>query len=183
MSAIHWVNRCRGGREPRAGALMRMLGFLEMGSGWRFRTKHVHGVAKVLALCVTMGSSHHRRQSVCVSSRHQLAGTTPGRGGGESLYPHLGRQYVGSSVAGSTKRTYESGRRSWRKFRRLMRCPESSESSDSDSHKTWALVEFSSWCCTSEGILANTIPGKFAAVQYFRRLHVGGELPVTAPVV
>ena len=28
MSAIHGVNRCRGGREPRAGALMPMLGCL-----------------------------------------------------------------------------------------------------------------------------------------------------------
>ena len=49
MSAIHWVNRCRGGREPRAGALMRMLGCLEMRSGWCFRAKHVRGVANVLA--------------------------------------------------------------------------------------------------------------------------------------
>ena len=45
MSAVHWVNRCRGGREPRAGALMRILGCLEMHTGWRFRAKHVRGVA------------------------------------------------------------------------------------------------------------------------------------------
>ena len=31
--------------------------------------------------------------------------------------------------------------------------------------------------------LANTISGTFAAVQYFHRLKVGVELPVTAPVV
>ena len=49
MSAIHWVSRCRGGREPRAGALMRILGCLEMRSGWCFRAKHVRGVANVLA--------------------------------------------------------------------------------------------------------------------------------------
>ena len=48
-SAVHWVNRCRGGREPRAGALMRILGCLEMRSGWCFRAKHVRGVANVLA--------------------------------------------------------------------------------------------------------------------------------------
>ena len=57
------------------------------------------------------------------------------------------------------------------------------ESSDSDSHKAWALTEFASWCCASERNLANTIAGKFAAVQYFDRLDVGVELPVTAPVV
>ena len=49
MSAVHWVNGCRGGREPRAGILMRLLGYLEMHSGWCFRTKHVRGVANVLA--------------------------------------------------------------------------------------------------------------------------------------
>ena len=49
MSAVHWVNRCRGGREPRAGALMRILGCLEKHSGWCFRAKHVRGVANVLA--------------------------------------------------------------------------------------------------------------------------------------
>ena len=48
MSAIRWVNRCRGGREPRAGGFMRMLGCLEMRSGWCFRAKQVRGVANVL---------------------------------------------------------------------------------------------------------------------------------------
>ena len=32
-SGIHWVNRYRGGREPRSGAVMRMMGCLEMRSG------------------------------------------------------------------------------------------------------------------------------------------------------
>ena len=36
---------------------------------------------------------------------------------------------------------------------------------------------------SSEGNLAYTISVKFAAVQYFHRLRVGMELPVTAPVV
>ena len=33
MSAIQWVSKCRGGKEPRSGALMRLLGCLEVGSG------------------------------------------------------------------------------------------------------------------------------------------------------
>ena len=49
ISAVYWVNRCRGGRKPRAGALMRMLGCLEMRSNWCFRAKHVRGVTNVLA--------------------------------------------------------------------------------------------------------------------------------------
>ena len=49
MSAVHWIGKCRGGTEPRSGALMRMLGCLEMRSGWCFRVKHVKGIANMLA--------------------------------------------------------------------------------------------------------------------------------------
>ena len=49
ISAVHWVNKCRGAREPRSGALMRMLGCLEMRNEWRFRAKHIKGVENTLA--------------------------------------------------------------------------------------------------------------------------------------
>ena len=48
-SGVHWVNRYRGGREPRSGAVMRMMGCLEMRSEWCFRAKHVKGVSNTLA--------------------------------------------------------------------------------------------------------------------------------------
>ena len=49
MATVHWTSKCRGGKEPRSGTLMRMLGCLEMRSGWYFRAKHVKGVANTLA--------------------------------------------------------------------------------------------------------------------------------------
>ena len=49
MSAVHWVNQCRGSKEPRSGALMRIMGVLEMRNGWRFRAKHIKGVANTIA--------------------------------------------------------------------------------------------------------------------------------------
>lgn len=33
MSATYWVNRCKWGTEPRSGALMSILGCLEMDAG------------------------------------------------------------------------------------------------------------------------------------------------------
>ena len=48
-SSVAWVNKGRGGREPRSGALMRMLGCLEMGSGWCFEAAHVKGVDNTIA--------------------------------------------------------------------------------------------------------------------------------------
>ena len=49
IPAVHWVNHCRGGVEPRSGTLMRILGCLEIGSGWCFQAKHVKGAANTLA--------------------------------------------------------------------------------------------------------------------------------------
>ena len=46
---VHWVNRSRGSREPWSGAVMRMMGCLEMRSGWYFRAKHVKGMTNTLA--------------------------------------------------------------------------------------------------------------------------------------
>ena len=44
MSAVQWVSKRRGGIEPRSGALMRLVGCLEVGSGWCFNALHVAAV-------------------------------------------------------------------------------------------------------------------------------------------
>ena len=49
MSAGHCINRCRGAKEPRSGALMRILGCSEMRNGGQFRAKHIKGLANTLA--------------------------------------------------------------------------------------------------------------------------------------
>ena len=49
MSAVQWVSNCRGGREPRSGALMRLLGCLEVSSGWCFDPLHVTGAENTIA--------------------------------------------------------------------------------------------------------------------------------------
>ena len=69
MSAVYWVNQCRGGREPRADALLRMLGCLEMRSGCCFRTKHMRSVAKVL----TDGMSRWNRSTIASNPLYALS--------------------------------------------------------------------------------------------------------------
>lgn len=64
-----------------------------------------------------------------------------------------------------------------------MGCQECLASSDSDSFKAWALIEFASWYCASDVDLTNTISGTLTAVKYLHRLRVGVEQPVTVPVV
>lgn len=48
-SAVAWVNKCRGGKEPRSGALMRVLSYLEMGSDWHFDSRHIAGAKNTIA--------------------------------------------------------------------------------------------------------------------------------------
>ena len=48
-AAVEWVQRCRGGKEPRTRALMRLLSVLESSSGWHFDAKHVRGIFNVAA--------------------------------------------------------------------------------------------------------------------------------------
>lgn len=56
-SSVTWVNKCRGGRkEPRAGALMRILGCLEMGSGWCYDAWHVKVLTMQSQTDFTMGT-------------------------------------------------------------------------------------------------------------------------------
>ena len=48
-AAVEWVRRCHGGKEPQSGTLMRLLGALELSSGWNLDTKHVRGFFNVAA--------------------------------------------------------------------------------------------------------------------------------------
>ena len=61
--AVEWVRRCRGSKEPRSGALMRLLGVLELSYGWHFDAKHVRGIFNVAA----DGISRWDRASVIVN--------------------------------------------------------------------------------------------------------------------
>ena len=49
MSPVQWVSKCRGARESRPGAPMRLLWCLEVGSGWCVDALHVAGVENTIA--------------------------------------------------------------------------------------------------------------------------------------
>lgn len=48
-AAFYWERRCRGGNERRSGALMCLLGVLELSSGWHVDAVHVQGIHNVAA--------------------------------------------------------------------------------------------------------------------------------------
>lgn len=48
-AAVQWVRRCRGAKQPRSGALMRLLRAIEPAGGWNFEALHVPGILKEVA--------------------------------------------------------------------------------------------------------------------------------------
>ena len=56
-AAVEWVQRCRWGKVPQSGALIRLGGALELSSDWNFDAIRVRGVCNVAA----DGISHWNR--------------------------------------------------------------------------------------------------------------------------
>ena len=49
VSAVSWVNKCGGAKDRRAGLLVRLLGRMEITSGWCHIAKHIPGLDDTLA--------------------------------------------------------------------------------------------------------------------------------------
>ena len=65
-TAVEWVRRCRGGKESRSGALMRLLDVLELFCGWHFDpAKHVRGIF-TLTLTVSHAGIAFPSSFICV---------------------------------------------------------------------------------------------------------------------
>lgn len=47
--AVSWVNRCGGSRDRRADLIVRMMGCIEVATGWCPLVKRIPGIEKVLA--------------------------------------------------------------------------------------------------------------------------------------
>lgn len=169
---MHRVNRCRGDREPRSGAVMRIMGCLEMGSGWCFREKHVKGVANTLA----DGISRWDRSFIPAN----LHAFRPDVNWQEQNLGGEGTERitdVGASSTSADQLRFRLGKRTSRVadlgtslagwcFTRGFGTP-----------LIWKSTRCGFWlstrrgvCCEAEGNLAGTISEKLVAVQYFHWL-------------
>jgi hypothetical protein len=52
-SAVGWITKAGGAKNPRAGVAIRWLGTIEVHSGWSLESKHLSGVKNPLADCVS----------------------------------------------------------------------------------------------------------------------------------
>ena len=43
-AVVHCARRCRGGKEPRSGAPMRLMGAIELADGWHVDSLRVPGI-------------------------------------------------------------------------------------------------------------------------------------------
>ena len=60
-AAVSWIPRCGGSRNRRAALAMRLLGRLELTSGWSHDAEHIHGVQNVVA------------DGICTLSKEKIA--------------------------------------------------------------------------------------------------------------
>ena len=58
VSAVSWLNRCGRARDKRAALVMRIMGRLEITSGWSHKAKHIPGVLNVLADGISRWQPH-----------------------------------------------------------------------------------------------------------------------------
>ena len=98
---------------------MRLLGCLEVGSGWSFDALHVAGVENTVADGISRWQSEdidgNRAFRPDVASHRQVLGPT-----GVAVCLGVGGQLIRLSVAPSSHRAYTLGFRSWAAFRGLI---------------------------------------------------------------
>ncbi|CAB1112908.1 unnamed protein product [Ectocarpus sp. CCAP 1310/34] len=68
--SVAWIQRCRGGKEPRSSALMRMLGAIEVSSGWLFQSSHVPGVLNSIADGISRWQPDDVYDNLCAAAPH-----------------------------------------------------------------------------------------------------------------
>ena len=70
VAAVSWINRCGGSHDRRASLAMRLLGRLEITSGWSHDKKHFPGVQNV----VENGISRYPKKEDAQNCRHSDKG-------------------------------------------------------------------------------------------------------------
>lgn len=57
-ASVAWIQRCRGRKESQSGASVRLLGVLEVTSGWHSEAKHAPGVIDAVADGISRWEPH-----------------------------------------------------------------------------------------------------------------------------
>ena len=65
-----WIQRCSGGKEPSSGALMRILGALEVSSVWHFQSSLCSGVLNSFADGMSRWDASGVRANVIAACLH-----------------------------------------------------------------------------------------------------------------
>ena len=180
MSAVQWVSKCRGGREPRSGALMRLLGCLEAADGgltrcmslvWRTPSLTAFHVGSRRISTVTARSG----PTLLVTDRYWSQRARYASECWRPAHPSVSCAVVSPSL-------YVRFLRSWAAFRGLIGEAEYFDAAVSDTDKIQELLEFVAWCA-SEGNQAGTIANKLSVVLHFHCINLQMELPTSSPLI
>ena len=168
---VHWVRCCRGGTKPRSGALVHLIGEVELSGGWHFGSLHVPGVLNDVA-----GGFSTRCQP---PSLYRLRGSGSRRS--VALYVRLRRELIGQAVAQTSERTYQGYFRCWKLFRVSVDLPVVLLAGKGEDIDVSLLLAYIAYAWGTSGLVAGAIAGHLAAVKYFHRQERGLKLFLRLP--
>lgn len=103
-ASVAQIQSWRGVKEPRSGALMRILGMIEVSSSLHFEASHVYGVLNSLAGGISRWDSAHAYASALPPPKPRGRGFIWSRRGETCALPCAGLQLVRAVVAESSQR-------------------------------------------------------------------------------
>ena len=112
IAAASWINRYGGSRNRRAALAMRLLGRLEITSGWSHDAKHIPGVQNVVADGISKWPNKKIARNLQTLTQGEWREQSIGKSGGEFLetilQPDFPTEYIDEIVWGAMTRNAES---------------------------------------------------------------------------
>lgn len=181
-TAVQWVRRYRGGKEPRPGPVMCLLGAIELAGGWYFDSLQGLGALNGVADGSSWWSAWELRQKPFrPPSLRRLAQVEHGGRRSGAMYVSLGPDVVGRAVARTSECTFEGYFRRLELFRVSVGLAVFLLVEEGVDSHVFSLLAYAAYSWRKQSLKAGTIAGHLAVAAFFHRHERGLGLFVRHP--